>query len=250
MQHSSNRLKPALFVHIQKTAGTSIILEAHKHYGQSIVSHGDCWGKNYQDLKGIAFISGHVGYDFARPLFRDRFSFTFLRNPIDRVISMYYFCKSQKSSGFKIYEKANNLSFIEFLKAGFHDPLIKKNIWNNQVWQLAHGYAHLDGRTIDDFTESELLYLAKANLKSFSYIGLTETFDEDAKKIFAKLNIDVDKFPVVNMTNAKPSVCNIPKEALDMLNHLTKLDSILYAHVLEMRNDFLSHGMLESAVSS
>jgi len=57
---------------------------------------------------------------------------------------MYYFCKNRDPSEYVIYHKANTLSLEQFFEEGHRDPWIKKNIWNNQVWQLAHGYAHLD----------------------------------------------------------------------------------------------------------
>lgn len=236
MNLSDKSLTPALFLHIQKTAGTSIVGEAYKHYGDSVLSHGDCWGKNPDDIKNVAFISGHIGYDYARNLFKDRFSFTFLRNPIDRVISMYYFCKAQNPKDYLIYEKANTLNFKDFLEAGFYDPTVRKNIWNNQVWQLAHGYAHLDNRTINDFTESELLGLAIEHLDDFSYVGLTETFDSDAKEIFTQLKMSATKPPKINVTESKPLIGDISNEELALLHDLTQLDLQLYSHVLNMRN--------------
>ena|ERR1035437_2729939 len=84
------------------------------------------------------------------------------------------------------YQRSNALDLNAFLNAAVADPWIKKNIWNNQVWQLAHGYAHLDNRTVSDFDEEELLDLAIEHLGDITYVGFTETFDADCRFIFSK----------------------------------------------------------------
>lgn len=220
---------PALFLHIQKTAGSSVVHAAHRHYAGSLTSHGDCWGRSPDSLKNIGFISGHIGYDFCRSLFPNRFSFTFLRDPVERVVSMYYFCRAQDPSLFAIYERANTLDFRAFLDAALSDPWIKKNIWNNQVWQLAHGYAHLDNRTINDFHEKELLDLAKKHLMELSYVGFTETFSSDCQAIFSHLRMPLsDGIPKTNVNPSRPLLDNLSKDDVDAIRALTALDQELY----------------------
>jgi len=229
MNSNQKTFIPALFLHIQKTAGSSVVHAASQHYAGSITSHGDCWGRNPDSLKNIGFISGHVGYDFCRSLLPNRFSFTFLRDPIERVISMYYFCRAQDPTLYEIYERANTLDFKSFLRAAFNDQWIKKNIWNNQVWQLAHGYAHQDNRTISDFHEEELLDLAKRHLEEISYIGFTETFSKDCQAIFSQLQISLfDGIPKTNVSPGRPLLCNLSEDDIDIAKSLTSLDQLLY----------------------
>jgi len=82
-----------LFLHIQKTAGTSIVDWVRPFYGsENFVSHGDylngrtddelekivnARGKAPRDFKDFPFVSGHFGFDFARQIMDKRFSFTF-----------------------------------------------------------------------------------------------------------------------------------------------------------------------------
>jgi hypothetical protein len=84
--------KPAIFLHIQKTAGTSIVDLARRHYGnENMTSHGDhLEGFKQFPLKdkffeterilskyeATPFISGHFGYDFSKPFMNVRYSFT------------------------------------------------------------------------------------------------------------------------------------------------------------------------------
>lgn len=220
---------PALFLHIQKTAGTSIVNVARQYYGESVTSHGDCWAYSPDELEDVAFVSGHIGYDYARSLMPSRYSFVFLRDPVERILSMYYFCRKQDENEFLIYKSAHEHELEEFLEAGLSDSLVKKNIWNNQVWQLAHGYGHLDDRRIDDFDPEELIELALAHLDAFDYVGFTETFDMDRNAVLKALGIPSPEHDVVeNITTGRPSAQDLSASAMELLEELTILDRALY----------------------
>ena len=233
--------KPAVFLHIQKTAGTSIIQTVSQYYGSDLVSHGDYAGKTPEDLRDIAFISGHFGYDFARPFLGSRVSFTFLREPCERILSLYYFCRTRDPDEFPIYGKASELDLEGFLKAGFTDLMVRKYIWNNQVWQLSHGYANPKRQQLADFSEDELLELAIDHLDSFTHVGLTETFDADRAIIFAHLGLPLPAGPlVVNKTEQRPGVGDISTGELDLLRELTRLDRVLYEALRSRRRNLES----------
>lgn len=224
---------PALFMHIQKTAGTSLVNMARRYYGNDAVSHGDCWGKPPEQFRDIGFISGHLGYSYISPLMDRRFSFTFLRDPIERVLSMYYFCRSRDPAEFEIYRKAHELSLTDFLAAGLTDPVIRTRIWNNQVWQLAHGYTHLDALTPDNFTQEALLTMAKSHLLEFSYVGFTETFSADAGNIcsilkFAEQDTGGRQILMENVTPQRPRFEDQPTAVQKLLNSITELDQEFY----------------------
>lgn len=221
----------ALFLHIQKTAGTSIVHLARQFYGESLVSHGDYWGQTYEQLRRVRFISGHIGYNFAQHLMDHRFSFTFLRDPGERILSMYYFCRQRNPDEFDIYRKAHEMDLAKFLEAGLSDPCIRMHIWNNQVWQLAHGYTHLDARTVSDFNGTELLSLAKDHLLEFSYVGFTETFESDAAFVLTKLGLPVTKqMPKLNDSPGRPVVATLAPDVRLLLDELTVLDRELYLY--------------------
>ena len=81
----------------------------------------------------------------------------------------------------------------DFLALGLTDPNAQPKIWNNQVWQLAHGYGHLDNRTINDFSEETLLDRSIKNLKRFSHIGFVETIEQDMEIIMPCLGVQYSK---------------------------------------------------------
>jgi len=224
----SNRKKKALFLHIQKTAGTSIVHLAHQHYLLSMTSHGDHVGKSPDSLKKTQFVSGHFGYDFASQLMADRYSFTFLRVPKSRVLSMYYFLRDQEVDLFPMYKLAKELSLEEFLKAGFSDSMVRQRLWNNQVWQLAHGWANRDNKKVENFEPEELLDLAKSHLDAFDHVGFTETFQQDCEIILKGLNLPAQEEKVAANKSSRKKNVDLSVEANDLLDELTVLDRELY----------------------
>jgi Sulfotransferase family len=237
------KLKPVVFLHLQKTAGTSIINVARQFYGKNnIISHSDFFldsnGRELVDDKffqpeymqnrfgNISFISGHFGYDFAKQFMADRYSFTFLRDPVERVLSFYFFCKTRNPNQFKTYELAQRLSLDEFLKLGFTDPIIKAHVWNYQASQLAVGWGTSDNLVLQD---EELLDLAIQHLDNFSYVGFTETFEKDQEGILKDIGITI---PVgnhkCNTNPGRPLFDGLPQSSKNLLLELTELDRVLY----------------------
>ena len=111
--------RPAIFMHIQKTAGTSITEAVRPHYQNDIVSHGDYLKHDTASLKNIRFISGHFGFEYARQFMDGRYSFTFLRDPVERILSLYYFSRTRDPAEFPIYRVAHEMDLAGYLRAGF-----------------------------------------------------------------------------------------------------------------------------------
>ena len=232
-----SRPKSALFLHIPKTAGTSIINLVAPYYGKSLISHGDYSGKLPAEIADVSFVSGHFGYSYARPLMSSRVSFTFLREPRERVLSFYYFCRTRDPGEWPIYALAQKLDLEDFLQIAFQDAAVKSSIWNSQVWQLAHGWANLDKRNITLWEPDDLLTRAMKHLDDFSYIGLTETFDQDRDKIISLLGIPCPERSVAaNRSNGRPGLGEVNPRITDILDELTQLDQRLYDEVISRRS--------------
>lgn len=254
MTHKANSApKPAIFMHIQKTAGTSIVDIVRGHYGsQNVCSHGDhLQGFNEFPLKDkffthksvldqlghLHFISGHFGYDFLKPFIKDRFSFTFLRDPIERILSFYFFCKSRNPEEFSIYRLVQEVSLDEFLERALSAPDVKACIWNTQTWQLASGYGNSQGYTVSCLSAEEMLELALIHLDEFSYVGFSETFEKDRDRILKGLNIPSPAERVVSNSNPnRPVVSDLPSSTITLLHELTHLDRALYEKAWSRKN--------------
>jgi hypothetical protein len=222
-------LVPAVFLHIQKTAGTTIVELASRHYRKNFVSHGQYLEQTMSELEKVAFVSGHFGFEFARPLLDSRFSFTFLRDPVDRLLSFYCFCREMDPSEYPIYRLAQELSLEQFLRAGLEDEQVRCYLWNQQVWQLAYGYGDPSGRLPSDFTENELLATAIEHMGQLSHVGFTETFEHDLGAILSALQFQSwEKGFVSNKTPNKLGKIMLSPLEMGLANELTRLDLELY----------------------
>jgi hypothetical protein len=231
---------PALFLHIRKTGGTSIVRQAIGHYGyENVCNHGDYMGKSPGDFKHLPFVSGHFGFDYARELMAGRFSFTFLRNPIERILSLYSFCRVQDPEEFPIYRAAATHDLDGFLQAADSDALVRSYIRDSQVWCLASGPGY--GECASDALPPEKMFeQALTNTEQLSFIGFTETFDDDARRIMRALNMNlIDTIRKDNVTRDKIAVADLPDRTIRLLEELTQWDQKLYEALWRRRSDRL-----------
>ena len=244
--------KPAIFLHIQKTAGTSMVDLVRRHYRNRLISHGTylekipySTGNNLKineqviaEFRGIPFVSGHFGYDFASIFMPDRYSFTFLRDPIERILSFYFFCRSQNPAEYYIYRLSQENLLNEFLEKGLKIPEIGAFILNHQVWQLACGFGNRKNYGYESLPAENLLELALKHLENFSYVGFTETFEEDRDKILFDLQVPIPPKKIAENTNPyRPTKEDLAESTLALLDQLIQLDQILYQKAWAKRKE-------------
>lgn len=229
-------LRPALFLHIPKTAGTTLIEIAAQHYGdRNCLSHSDYMKYPLENYRHVPFISGHFGYAIAGHLLAGRYSFTFLRDPIKRVLSFYSFCRTRDPDEFDIYRIVQSNSLDRFLEMALESPNEFSHVWNNQVWMLAHGWG--GSHSFNDYTEARLLKLAKAHLDRLSHVGFTETFPADLRIIFANLGIGHEgALAHSNATPERLTRDGLPASTLRLLDRVTALDRELYDYARSRRS--------------
>lgn len=229
------RIIPAVFMHIQRTAGTTLVELARSRYSASMSSHGEWIARSPAEFAEFQFVSGHFGYEFAKHLMPGRYSFTFLRDPAARIMSLYRFCRTRNPDENPIYRRARELDLASFLEAGLSDPLVKVHVWNNQVWQLAVGYWNPARREIHEYRDADLLELAKLHLSAFTCVGFTETFAQDGRTVCDALGIPIPaKLPVVNFTEPRVAQEMFSPQVRQLLDDLTFLDRELYQYAWQL----------------
>jgi hypothetical protein len=229
LQNHPAVLRPALFLHIQKTAGTSIQEMARQYYGnEAVCSHDDFRELGLAGCAELPFVSGHFGIAFAKPLMANRYSFTFLREPRRRLISLYTFYRSWNGEP-ELHNFALQSTLEEFLLIGRGEITAPYHwralIWNNQTWQLAAG-RDMDRDRPSDLSPSEMLHEAQSNLSLFQYVGRVESWERDTRNIFQSLGATEIEFRKVNKS---PSESVVPSRSEELLlDEMTVLDRPLY----------------------
>lgn len=209
-----------IFLHIPKTGGTtlnSIIDTNYNDYcdNKGIFDYG--WQiplpkylSKVGDKKKLELLRGHLFFGAHKHLPQKKYTYiTILRNPIERVISEYYFIK-RWSTDRPLLLSIKKKSLYEFVTNEDFNGLT----FNRQTLMLAGNYN---------------LKAAKSNLeKHFSVVGITERFNETLNIIEKKLGWEIDKYEKKNVTKNRPTVEEISNEILDTIRKKNQKDIELH----------------------
>ena len=166
-------MKKAIFVHIPKCAGCSLwkaLLELN--------------------LKEIEYF-GHGEAKLKKPFpydnsYKNYFSFSFVRNPFDRLVSAFFFLQSgghndKNALQYDKYMRTPSESFEDFVLHKLNDDAI------NSVQHLKPQY----------------FWIYKNNQQAIDYVGKTESMNKDMSKICSILNIPNLDLPHENKSSHK-----------------------------------------------
>ncbi|MFP5259467.1 MAG: sulfotransferase family 2 domain-containing protein [Acidobacteriota bacterium] len=237
-------MNPFCFLHIPRTAGTTlnkILLDNFKP--EEVLSlYTDSDFVNFKEisqdhLEKIKLIQGHIllqEYDPPRIYSRDVRVFTFLREPIARLHSEYYFLKTWKHSHMYSIIHGRNISFSEYITSDLKEVVYKGKNFMTRV---------LSGV---DLTSSEAcekaLSLAKKNLERvFVAFGIQELFDESLVLLARQLglrNIFYEKRNVLD-DKSKSVISDLDYEVATLHN---QWDIKLYDFAVGLFNEKISSG--------
>lgn len=230
-----------IFIHIPKTAGSTLRrITRYQSTNQPVYFlNGESPLQSKQQLieKGHHFkarlIFGHLDFGFHEQLPGTVRYLTLFRNPIDRIISHYYYVR--RTPGHYLFEVVtkSNMPLKEYVGSGLTTELN-----NGQVRAVigAGGY-HKDFASKYDIPfghcKEWMLGEAITNLQnSFSFYGMQERFDESL--ILLKKELGWTKplfYETKNKTKGRPAVNALDKETLEVITSYNQLDIVLYKYV-------------------
>lgn len=224
-----------VIMHIPKCAGTTLrkMLEA-RHGSASLVqlySRKDQFGKPYKALKEYtqSFVIGHVGVDYLLDKEHGRKLVTFMRDPVERVLSHYYYWRSisENSMGPKL---AACLSLKDFLSSDV--VAVRRQISNLQAWMFISNIDMMSRHRAACCSIDELFEKALENTRIFDFIGFTENFDKDLAHLNVKYNWGLSsEVDILNKSPDRKSAAELDEETMDLVRGVTRLDRRLYQYV-------------------
>jgi len=219
----------AIFVHIPKTGGTTLHQIIDRQYPPErrhwIMRH-DVGLEAFKSLPlsrraELRMVRGHIPFGVHEYIPRPATYLTILRQPIERVISYYYFVQREPEHYLYDYANTPGMTIRRYL-----EDRISPQTDNFQTRLISGVWTDVEYGKCDE----ETLALAKRNLaEHFAVVGLTKRFDESLmllKRIFGWGNVFYRRS---NVTLGRPRGETLPAETLAVLHAHNQLDLELYA---------------------
>lgn len=207
------------FVHIPKTAGLTMLGILRDAYSpDSILSlRGVEEAKRPAILAGasprIRVVAGHVHSNYSRHLPRPCRTFTILREPIDRVLSLYYFVAREKGMG-------------------NHGAVVRGEL---TIGEMARRHGSMQARYVAGYeptavvSDDQLLHEARTILaEKMATFGLTERFDESLLLLNSALGWNVRGYHRENVTRKRPQPAEIDPADLEIIRQHCAVDREFY----------------------
>jgi Sulfotransferase family len=162
-----------IFLHLPKTAGSTVVHILEREYGRDAVLplYDSIFGDEVAELTAdqaarTRVIAGHFYFGVHEHVPGRCRYFTFLRDPIRRIVSHYHFVRGQPKH--YLHDAATSMSigsYVEF--CGAAEP-------NNDQTRLLAGR---ETASAEGTCTPEMLPVAMRNLDRHDVVGLTEEFD-------------------------------------------------------------------------
>src|SRR5215831_5334217 len=215
-----------IFLHVPKTAGTTLnrlieweyplfeIYSIDPVFFRWSASH--LWRLPARRLKRTRMFKNHMLFGLHKILPQPATYITVLRDPIDRVISAFYFMRSYKLHPLYWKFRREKWTIEDFVRR-----LPRENA---QCKILA-------GAEYNSPCTQEIFEQAKANLpRYFSVVGLSERFEESLALMKLRFGWKLRRYSSFNVTRARPKKHDLSKAALDLIVAKNSFDLALYEY--------------------
>jgi galactose-3-O-sulfotransferase len=228
---------PIIFLHIPKTGGMTFSALAARQFPQAAVhringrlaaGRAELMALPEERRRGIRYVYGHVPFGLHECLPRPAVYVTLLRDPVDRIVSIYYYARRRPEWGLHRQIVEQQLSLDDFVAsdaaAEFHD----------QQTRMLSGVDEPLGA-------AQSLETARRNLSErFALAAPAQRFDEAVllcRRLFGWRNVFYAR---ANVNRHRPRLDEIPRATIAAIERKNLLDLELYG-IVRRRFDELAN---------
>jgi len=209
-----------IFLHIPKTAGTTLRTVLHRHYPHHVIfsfyeypkDRHDFFALSEERRRELRVLQGHIPFGYHRFLSVPVDYITLLRNPVDLVISLYYWILRTHDPG--LYHFVEGKSLSDFAGSGL--ALVR-----NQQTRMISG-------AINDCTNEDLQAAINNLNVHFTAFGLHARFDESLILFKRRLGWKSTFYARLNVTKGRPTRHETPLSTINLIEKNNALDMELY----------------------
>ena len=222
--------KGLIFLHIPKTAGTTLRTIIHRQYPSRVIyyiSNPDDIARFLalpdETRRALRVVQGHVPYGFHQHLALPVDYITVLRNPVELVASLYYFILKKRFPG--LIDWADGKSLDEFASSV---PRVR-NLQTRYVSGL-----------IEEGVPGALETAAQNLSRNIAVFGLDTRFDESLILFKRRLDWSNVFYHPLNINKGRPLNNAIPRSTVALIERHNALDMELYEFATRSFDDTLA----------
>ena len=223
MMAAANAAEAVIFLHVPKSAGTTLnrLIEweypLFEMYSVDPVlfrwSRARLWRLPQRRLKRFRVFKGHMPFGLHQILPQPATYITVMRGAVERVISAYYFM-----SNYKLHPNYWKFRREDWTLEDFVRRSPRENVQTKMI----------AGVDYDEPCTAEILAKAKENLRYFSVVGLTERFEESLALMKLRFGWKLESYSSFNVTRTRPKERDLPQSTLDLITERNRFDIELY----------------------
>ena len=241
MTQATAAAEAVIFLHVPKTAGTTLNRLIEWEYDlfemYSIDPVFFKWSAAHlrelspQRLRKIHVFKGHMLFGLHEILPQPATYITVLRDPIERVLSAFYFMRSYKFHPLYWKFKRENWTLEDF---------VRRSPRTNVQCKIVAGAAYEDPCTPEIFEQ------AKHNLgQHFSVIGLSERFEESLALMKLRFGWKLKSYTSFNVTRPRPKKGDLAPSTFDLINEKNSFDMMFYDYSASLFQDAVNKNAAE-----
>lgn len=230
-----------IFLHVPKTAGTTLNRLIEWEYPVRQMYSVDpvlfTWSSKHlrkypaSRLRGIRMFKGHMLFGLHEILPQPATYITVLREPVDRVLSAFYFMRTYKLHPLYWKMRRENWTLEDF---------IHRSPRTNVQCKIIAGAEYEKPCT------EEICARAMSNIeKHFSVVGLSERFEESLALMKLRYGWKLSSYSSFNVTRARPKKRDLPQATLDLIMEKNSYDVALYDFAAKRFEDAVQKNAFE-----